>query len=159
MKQQIRQSSVSGRVLRVATLDDKKDVMYMAQEAMRNSQFGDEDFIYDKVWDVLRTSIEHPKQLVLLCYKDEKPVGIFHAFIEQSIFNFNTFAREGVWYVKDKDKKSALLLFKAFRLWAKQLGAVKYTTATHSTMSANTLGAYYERQGLRPFETHYWGNL
>lgn len=92
---------------------------------------------------------------VLVC--DGGVVGVFLAALSEDWFSYKQIAGELLWYVHPDyrgNRKGLELYFRA-KKWAEMHGCKLRMAHFHNYGNAGDLEAFYEREGLEPFETTY----
>lgn len=113
--------------LRIATIDDRKELLDMAQELYKASPYNRGSLDINQVWHNLGVWIEdkQSKVAVVATSDSNHPLGFILGFVVPSVFNSDLIAYELAWWTKPEYTRNgvAFSLLEAYEAWAKKVGA------------------------------------
>jgi len=107
----------------------------------------------------LEATIQKYKEDSFLLIIDNKCEGIIAGTRANSPLNNDKVYQEMIWYINKKSRHLGVLMMIKVEAVLKEKGYTQLIMALIHGSKEDKLGRFYERNGFKPFETHYLKNL
>lgn len=149
------------RVIRLAKPEDMESLLWMGRRFHETSGSGEITEFDERSMSVTFGFMMSSPDAVLLVVEDGRRLcGMVGALIHPVYYNVShRAAYEVFWWVNPEARGVGGKLFRQLKAEAKAKGAMSLTASLLERLAPDKVGAFYEREGLKPVERSYFGRL
>ena len=121
-------------------------ILRMYEEFILESRFSHEEFDSDKTWELLRATLDRPKEyFITYLEKEDEVIGFLTVMMTKKFFTKPTYAVDAGMYLKPewRGKKLAHLLVEKAEKWAKENGSKTLCLGISSGINVKTIAEVY----------------